>query len=510
MTAQIWLVAGILAVGLILLVADLLRADLVALLIMSAIMLTGLASPQEALAGFANPATVTVAGMFVLSAALDRTGALAPLCRLVTGWIRERGPRVALIPVLLLVGLLSAFVNNTAAVAIFLPVIMVATQRIPRSPSKFLMPLSFVAMLGGLLTLVGTSTNLLVNGIARGHGVEAFGIFDFAPLGMVMLAAGMVYLVTVGYGLVPQRRSPRTLGDEFGLDPHPEEAGTVLVEAGITSSMEGTTLDREDVERRYGARALAVRRTGRTRYQGLGEVPLKAGDTVLFRVFKDHLGSLRHSPMFLLLSDDEGPSASNRAKPWVAGAILVLVVLVAACKLLPIVVCATIGALATVLTGCLRADEAYRAVDWKIIFLLAGMLSLEAAMEATGATRLLAHHVLAWLGDCGPRTILAALYVLGTLLTAVLSNNATAVLLAPLAISVASQLSLDPRPFLVAVAFSASACFSSPLGYQTNLMVYGPGRFTFMDFVRAGLPLNLILMGLSVWLIPVAFPFEPS
>ncbi|MGE0495924.1 MAG: SLC13 family permease [Vulcanimicrobiota bacterium] len=507
MTAQIWLVACILLVGLILLITDLLRADLVALLIMSAVMVTGLATPGEALAGFANPATITVAGMFILSAGLDSTGALGPLCRLVTGWVRERGPRMALLPVLLLVGFLSAFINNTAAVAIFLPIIMVATQNVPRSPSKFLMPLSFVAMLGGLVTLIGTSTNLLVDGIARQHGVAPFGLFDFAPLGLVMLAAGMVYLVTIGYGLVPERRHPRTLGDEFGLEPHSEDGDTVLVEAGIASPMEGTTLDREGIERRFGARALAVRRQGRTRYQGLGEVPLKGGDTVLFRVLKDHLANLRQSPMFLLLSDHQSPSQNSRARPWVAGAILVLVVLLAAAELLPIVVCATVGALAMVLTGCLRADEAYRAVDWKVITLLAGMLSLDAALESTGATALLAHHALAWLQSCGPRTILAILYVMGTLLTAVLSNNATAVLLAPLAITIADQLSLDPRPFLVAVAFSASACFSSPLGYQTNLMIYGPGRFTFLDFVRVGLPLNLILLGLSVWLIPVTFPF---
>ena len=585
---EIFLVAILVLVSVALFVTEALRVDLVALVVMAFVMVFGLVSPEQAFAGFSNPATITVAAMFVLSAGLDRTGTLIPLGNWISRLIETRGPLASLLGLMIVTGLVSAFINNTAAVAIFLPAVMSATKEAKVSPSKFLLALSFVSMAGGTITLIGTSTNLLVNGIAEDHGFESFGMFEFAPLGFLLLAASLVYLMTVGYRLTPARRPAqdltegfemgrflsslsvqpggqtlrdtiqksnlreintdllkfsrdnveqtpadeivlepedslmvrtdepeklaeegRNLGLEVSLEPVTdrdlESTKTVLVEAGVGSGVEGSTLRAGDVRKSFDAVPLAVERRGRLTHTGLEDYTLKGGDTILFKVERDRINQLRFSGSFLVLSQEQKAIQPRRA----AFAVLVVagVITCAALGLAPIVVTATIGALLLVIGGCLTADEAYRSIDWKGIFLLAGMLSLGAAMENTGAASAFANWTLEQIRDMGPHVVLGCLYLLTTVLTAGMSNNATAALLAPVAISLAQSMEVSPRPFLVAVAFAASACFASPVGYQTNLMVYGPGRFRFADFVKVGLPLNLIFLVISVYAIPLIWKF---
>ena len=588
MPMDIILVAILIVVAVALFVTEALRVDLVALVVMACVMVFGLVSPDQAFAGFSNPATITVAAMFVLSAGLDRTGTLIPLGNWISRLIETRGPLVSLLGLMVVTGLVSAFINNTPAVAIFLPAGLSVTKEAKVSPSKFLLALSFVSMAGGTLTLIGTSTNLLVNGIAEEHGFESFGMFEFAPLGFLLLAAALIYLLTLGYRLTPARRPAQDLtegfemgrflsslsvqpggqtlrdtiqksnlreintdllkfsrhnveqtpADEVVLGPEDsltvrtdepeqlekegknlglavssqpvtdrdlESTKTVLVEAGVGSGVEGSTLRAGDVRKSFDAVPLAVERRGRMTHKGLEDYTLKSGDTILFKVERDRINQLRFSGSFLVLSQEEKTIQPRRAT--LAIMIVVGVILSAALGLAPIVVTATIGALLLVVGGCLSADEAYRAIDWKVIFLLAGMLSLGAAMENTGAASAFAGWVLGEIQQMGPHVVLGCLYVLTTILTAGMSNNATAALLAPVAISLAQSLGVSPRPFLVAVAFAASACFASPVGYQTNLMVYGPGRFRFADFVRVGLPLNLIFLLISVYAIPLIWEF---
>jgi di/tricarboxylate transporter len=588
MPLDIILVAILIVFSVVLFVTEALRVDLIALLVLAAVIVLGLTTPQEAFAGFSNPATITVAAMFVLSAGLDRTGTLIPLSNWIAKLIETRGPRASLLGLLLVAGFVSAFINNTAAVAIFLPAVMSATREARMSPSRFLLALSFVSMAGGTITLIGTSTNLIVNGIAEDHGIQGFGMFEFAPLGLLLLGASLIYMTTMGFHLTPMRRQAQDLTEEFEMgrflsalsvqpggqtlgdalqesslksmntdvlqfsrdnvvqtpaqevvlepedsimvrtdepeqlekegktlglavsgepvtDSDLESSKALLVEATVGSGAEGTTLRAGDVKKSFDAVPLAVERRGRVKHRGLEDYRLKGGDTILFQVERDRLNQLRLSGSFLVLSQEEKSVQPRRALFSVL--IVMGVVATAALGLAPIVVTATIGALFLVIRGCLSADEAYRAIDWKVIFLLAGMLSLGTAMENTGAAAAFADWVLQEIRQLGPHVVLGCLYLLTTILTACMSNNATAALLTPVAISLAGSLQVDPRPFLVAVAFAASACFASPVGYQTNLMVYGPGRFKFSDFVKVGLPLNVLFLAISVYVIPLIWEF---
>ena len=584
---EVAIVASLVLGSIVLFISEALRADTVALLVMAVVLATGLCTPEQGLAGFSNEATITVAAMFVLSAGLEQTGLLSPLGNWIARSIKQRGVFLPLLLLSLVVGFVSAFINNTAAVAIFLPAIMAATREAEVSPGRFLLSLSFVSMAGGTITLIGTSTNLLVSSIAAEHGLEPFGMFEFAPLGLVLVAACIGYMMTVGYKLLPDRRPPAELTQDFEMGPHlstlklapessseqtvkegdlhtikgdllrftrreqdrlaepdnvlepedsityrvenPEELDSeskrlglevssqpvgdrdlegsrgVLVEAGVSSNMEGSTLDQGDVRQSFDAVPLAVRHDGVYQHRGLDDLKLKGGDTILFRVERDRLNQLRLSRNFYVLSQQE--SQYNTKKRPLALALVALAVLVAALKWSPIVVTASVAAILMIVTGCLTTEEAYRAIDWKVIFLLAGMLSLGQAMESSGAARQLAELLLAYVREMGPHVALGLFYLVTTLLTATMSNNATAVLLAPVAISIAESMQVSPRPFLVAVAFAASACFSSPVGYQTNVMIYGPGRFKFRDFVTIGGPLNLLFLVISVLVIPMIWSF---
>ncbi len=592
MTAEIFFVLALAATAVILFVAEIFPVDLVALMVMSTLLVSRIISPEEGISGFSNMATVTVGAMFVLSAGLYKTGAL----NFIGVYLAKVGKRnfwVALIAMMLTIGGISAFVNNTAAVAIFMPIVLSVARDTKVSPSKLLMPLSFASMFGGVCTLIGTSTNILVDSIAVRHDQPPFEMFEFSRLGLIIFIAGVLYMMLIGVRLIPSTRASGDLTKEFGMgdylteiillpkaksigrslgsspliqdldidvlevfrggrrlllpapgiilqeydvlrvrcnvekiqalqeregiaikaeiewrDADLESAQAVLVEAVVApnSMLEGKSLKTIRFRHRFGATALAIRHRGEIMHENLETTSLRAGDALLIEVKRDHMEQLKQHPAFVFISEVELPEFRKR-KIIPALVIIFSVVTTAATGFLPIVVSAVVGSVLLVLTGSITLEEAYEAIEWKVIFLLAGVLTLGIALEKTGAALLLSNILVSGVGQWGPTALLSAIFFLTMMLTNVMSNNATAALLAPIAIVTAESTGLSPRPFLMAVMFAASLSFMSPVGYQTNTLIYGPGQYRFSDFVRVGTPLNILFWVLSTWLIPVFWPF---
>jgi di/tricarboxylate transporter len=577
--------------AIVLFVTEWLRPDLVALLILGALMLTGILSPEEAVQGFSNPATITVGCMFVLGAALDRSGALTPVISAI-GRIGKGRPLFLVVVLMVAVGVASAFINNTAVVAVFLPVVTTVAHQERVSVSKLLIPLSFASQFGGVCTLIGTSTNIVVSSISEKSGYGAFGMFEMTPAGIVLFGAGIVLMLGIGYWILPARKEPGEAIDEYDLreflaevkvqpespligrsplDPAVEaelgmeiigiirgrrrilvlmitdlikEGDLLLVEGPVerllkvrekegidlkgdlvlhdadlsseevtlfealvvpASPFAGRSLKRVDFRRRYGLNALAIRRTGEALRQKVGHVVLRVGDALLLQGGTRDIEALKSGNELLVLGPI-GVRAPRRNKMPASIAITAGVVIAAALGV-PILGAALVGAVMMILTRCLTTEEAYQSIDWKVLFVLAGVLPLGHAMTTTGAADLIAHNIMVPTGDFGPWAALAVLYLITMLLTTIMSNASAAAVLAPIAIATALALGADPRPFLMAVCFAGSTCFLTPIGYQTNIMVYGPGAYRFWDFARVGWPLNLAFWILSVYLIPKLWPF---
>jgi di/tricarboxylate transporter len=585
------LVLAVAGCAMVLFVTEKLRVDLVAMLVLLALVLLGLIPVEQALYGFANPATATVAAMFVLSAGMARTGLVQWLARRIDRLAGSREGQLVLVLCLVIAGL-SAFIVNTATVAIFIPVAIALAKSRKLSPSRVLMPLSFASQFGGVCTLIGTSTNILVSSIAVASGLAAFGLFEFAPLGLVMSGAGILYLVLVGRRALPQRagaeekvdryrltdylaefsvteksslvgktwfeavekekmdvelikrvRGMRSswgtmtteiqegdvllvhgdadrlmeLKDQFALETAAEDRvgdenlssdEVKLVEALIPprSRLVARTLRGEEFRRRYGSAVLALQRRGRVVRERLRDVRLEAGDTLLIQGDKEDVQRLMRSSD-LVVTDELTELYIRKDKAAFALLLLALVVGLAAFEIVPILVAALIGAVGMVLTRCLGVEEAYQAIDWKIIFLLGGLLPLGLALERTGAAGWLADAALGPFQGSGPLIVLGVLYLVTAVLTETMSNNAAAVLLAPIALSIAASMNVSPRPFLVTITFAASTSFATPIGYQTNTMVYAPGGYRFLDYTKVGGPLNLIFLIIALLLIPVLWPF---
>lgn len=593
MTLEIGIVLLLLVAAVILFATERLPVDLVAGVLLVTLVLSGIVTPAEGLSGFSNTATATVAAMFVLSAGLMHTGAVSFISTLLTK-IGRWHIWTGMVVMMMLVGVISAFVNNTPVVAIFIPVVLRMAREARLSPSKLLMPLSFASMFGGVCTLIGTSTNILVSSIAEQKGQPPLQMFEFTQMGLVFFAAGTAYLLLIGVRLIPDRGTSdeltqayemtdylvevvllpesravgrtlmsapfvkeldldvleivrgektrlipfpdtilrandilrvrcnveriRQLQESHGLALRPEvkwrdsdlETGeTTLLEVVIApnASLEGKSLEQVQFRNLFGATVLAVRHREEVLHEQLSKVPLQAGDMLLVKVSKTGLARLREHSDFVFTSE-VGLPPFRKHKILLALAITFGVVFVSAMGWQPIVVTAMIGALLMVLTGCLKPEEGYAALQWRVLFLLAGVLVLGTAMQKTGAADYLAQNMLRVLGPFGPYIMLSAFYLLTSLLTEAMSNNATAVLLTPIALVAAESMGVSPRPFLMAVAFAASASFMTPVGYQTNTLIYGPGKYKFADFLRVGTPLNVLFWLLATFLIPVFWSFD--
>ncbi|WP_313083546.1 SLC13 family permease [Pulveribacter sp.] len=596
MTVQIALVLTIAAVATYLFISEKLRMDIVALLVLLALALTGLVTPGEALSGFSNEATITVAAMFILAAGIENTGALSAIARLLG---KSRSPTVFLLLLFGLLGLIAPFVSNTAVVAVFIPIVISASMHIGMSPTKALIPLSYVSQMTGVWTLIGTSTNLIVNSVAKDLGHRGFTMFEFLPLGLICWLAGCLYLLTLGRWLLPsQGQSDLPAAQESGhyvteltvaedsacLDQTLEQAdigrkykayvlqlwrgsermwapkaqqlqqGDVLLVRGRWSQLEklkedlGLQYHRRPAAQRGGGQdkpqdeterekelmvevmvapnspllgrsiqaldrrlprhqaILGIQRRGQIIRDHLDGVRLAVGDILLVLMRESDVGRLRSTNAIIVLSERTAPLPRDWRATF-ALAVMALVVVSAALGWTSIAISALAGAVALVLTRCVDVDNLYDAIDGRILLLMACLLPLGTAVSSSGAAQFIVDNTVGLASSWGPHVVLAVLYLMALVLGELMSNAAAAVLLTPIAISTARLVDADPTPFLIAVTFSASTSFLTPVGYQTNTMVYSAGGYRFSDFVKVGGPLNLIFWVAGVVFIPVFWPF---
>jgi di/tricarboxylate transporter len=603
-TTDVLLTLAVTAGALGLFIWNRLRVDVVGIIVMATLIVLGLVTPREGISGFANEAVITVAAMFILSAGLLRTGAIDVLSR----WAERtaRGGEVRLLVVVLIIVIpLSAFINNTPVVVVVIPMVLGLTRKMGVAPSKYFMPISFGSQLGGTLTLIGTSTNLLVAGLVLDLGLERIRLFDITPPALVMTAVGVAYLLTVGRWLTPTRetgsdliatyelrdyltgllvgtQSPlvgRSLRDSnfgrtyglhvVGIDRQGERIafprGGTIVSAGDVLIVEGKIPDiarieeeehlsiagtqpdfpAEDVEgedekgagapagtqsglaelivpprspvvgrslrelnfrNRYGVPVLGLQRHGAPFHAPLREAILAPGDILLVSGTDRELRHLHETGELALLGTVALPAKRLRKLKY-SVPIIIGVVLLAAFDVMPILVSAMLGVIAMFVTGCIKPDEAYEEIDWMVIVLLGAIIPLGLAMQNTGTAELIAGTLLGLTRPLGLFGVLAMFYLLTSVLTELISNNAAAVVLAPIAIATATALGASPMPFVIAVMIAASNSFMTPIGYQTNTFIYGPGGYRFSDFIRVGGPLNLLMLIVATLVIPFFFPF---
>ncbi len=598
MTWEIALVLFLLLAALVSFVWEKIPPDVTALCLFLVVVLSGLLTQARALSVLANPAPLTVGAMFILSAALVKCGAIDRLAALLD---RMSGFHYCTIILLMMLGVggISAFVNNTPVVVVFVPVILRLAAKMKQPASKFLIPLSYAAILGGCCTLLGTSTNLVVSGIVRDRGLPPLGMFELASIGLPLVAVGGLYMAVAGKYLLPRRELlTATMSDDqrreyitevfvqpksTAIGQTPDQAGLlasrgirvieiVRDEVALPGDLQGAKLEAGDrlvlacrpkgiaharslagldlmaelklnleqiaahegaivecivgpnssllgrssreinIRQRYRMVLLAIHRRGRNLRDKIESVPLKFGDILLLMGTDHAIENLRASDDLLLIDRPHQPAKTSPRKLFIVLSSILGVILASSLHLLHIEIAALLACAVIFVTGCLKPKDGYRAIEWNILFLIYGMLAAGLAMEETGTSVYIVDRLLWVVNQFVPPeqktlVMLAAFYLVATVLTEILSNNAVAALMAPLAISLAGQIGADTRPFIVAICIAASASFATPIGYQTNTYVYGVGGYRFADFLKFGLPLNILCLIVAVLVIPAVWPF---
>ncbi len=594
---ELYISLGIIAIGIFLFVKDYFSIDTTSLLIMAMFIITGVLAPEEGFSGFIHPATIVLGCMFVISAAIFKTGIIDGLSSQLVKLAKVHYI-MALLVFCLTTALFSAFVNDAAVVAIMIPMALLVSNETNINPSKLLIPISFAACFGGACTLIGTGTNILISSYAEKSGLAGFGMFEVSKAALVLTAIGFVYLFFVAPFLLPNRKNenavttlqqesekytaeitlikgnsdinkqvnkskltaefkveilfiirgnqeinqvlPETLleeNDTLKVLITPENLTKIKDEKGFSISGDVVLNDIYDTEENlpetwqiyevlipagsdlaskslkdlnfrnvYGFSVLAIRHRNENISQSLNEVLLKEGDILLTYSTEKHLGKLTAKQDLIILSNYKKKTV-NYKKAIPALLIAVAVVAAAALNLTTILMSGMMGCLLLVTTAILKPDEAYQAIDWKVIFMMAGVLSMGQALEKTGGSDIISQFIFDTMGNLDARITLSLVFLVTFLSTNVLSSRASAALMAPIVISLASAMQVSERPFLVAVMFACAFTFMTPMCNPTNTMVYAPGNYKFNDYLKVGTPLNMIIWIAASFVIPLFFPF---
>ncbi|MBF90020.1 MAG: SLC13 family permease [Candidatus Marinimicrobia bacterium] len=585
----------IIVLALVLFVKEVFPLDVTALALLVILLFAGFLTLDEAISGFSNKAVLTVALMFILSSSLVKTGFVEVMAEQLS--ILGGNKWVSISLFLITTSFVSAFINNTAAVAIFIPLALNLSRRFQISPSKILIPLSYAGIYGGTMTLIGTSTNLLVSSMAEEYGIIPFTMFEFFKMGVVFFFIGTIYNLIITPKLLPSRVGISSLTRSYHMSPYLTELkidaksplvgstllhrqislkydvtvlviirenvrfeqnlrnfilqkddvllvrGTLdnfmtfrdeeklllltdmkmnqseltgeentVVEGLVTqnSQLIGMTLKELNFRKSFSAFVLAVRREGRTLREKIARIRLHFGDTLLIFLPKDHIGNMLNNPDLAILQEHKVQLHKVRLW-WLSVAVIPIMMITAAFGWIDILQAALLAVVLLLIVNSITIQEAYRSINWSVVILIAAFVPVGIAMERSGTASYLASIIVQvgnyFSSETAPHVVLSLFFLFAIILTALMSNSTAAIVLVPVALAVSQTLDVEPRSFLFAVCFGASTSFMTPMGYQTNLMVYGPGRYRFSDFMKAGAPLNIIFWILGTFFIPIFWPF---
>lgn len=585
---ELYITIAIIGLGIILFVRDYFSIDTTSILIMALFIVSGVLNPEEGFSGFNHPATLTLGCMFVVSASVFKSGLIDGLSASIVK-VAKIHYIISLMVFCFISALFSAFVNDSAVVAILIPMALSVCRDANIAPSKLLIPISFAALFGGTCTLIGTSTNILVSSIAEKSGLEPFGMFEFTLPALCLMGIGFIYLVFIAPLILPVRSNPNKkeilleqytteiilrkgnrdihksidnsaliqkyaanivsiiregnpisifdretilfeddilkvvispfrlsqlksdasyiLSGDKNLDKHTGHSKRMYeTMIPIGSSLAGSSLKGVNFRNVYNCSVIAIRHRNEVVQENISEIQLREGDLLMIYASEEEIAELVNQKVIIVLSEHREKKINYR-KAIPALIIAIGVISAAAFNVTSILISSMIGCLLLVMTSIIEPKEAYESIEWKVIFMLAGVLSMGTALEKTGGAAIISDFVFQSLGSFDPRITLSLIFLLTFLSTNILSSKATAALMVPIVISLASTMQISEKPFLIAVMFACSLTFMTPVSYPTNTMVYSPGSYKFNDFLKVGTPLNIIIWVAASLIIPYFFPF---